>query len=64
MPTNPRILIVDDDPIVAESLAEFLSRESYEIATAGDGNEAMVLLNIANAGNGKAGAPSVDEMDR
>ncbi len=44
MPDTHRILIVDDDPIVAESLAEFLSREGFHSATAGDGNEAMALL--------------------
>ena len=27
MPRKMRILIVDDDPIVAESIAEFLGRE-------------------------------------
>ncbi len=44
MPDKPRILIVDDDPIVAESLAEFLAREGYVTTTAGDGNEAMDLI--------------------
>ena len=39
-----RILIVDDDPIVAESLADFLSDEGYSTATAGDGQEALDLL--------------------
>lgn len=29
----PRVLIVDDDTIVAESLAEFLNREGYAAAT-------------------------------
>lgn len=44
MPTQQRILIVDDDPIVAESLAEFLSHEGFNTATAGDGNEALAVL--------------------
>ena len=44
MPDSPRILIVDDDPIVAESLAEFLRREGYGVATAGDGTEASNIL--------------------
>ena len=39
-----RVLIVDDDPIVAESLAELLNREGYLPTTAGDGKEAMALL--------------------
>ena len=55
MPTNRlRILIVDDDPIVAESLAEFLAREGYGTATAGDGNEALAML--SGHGPGETGA--------
>ena len=44
MVQQTRILIVDDDPIVADSIAEFLSREGYAMGTAGDGNEAMSIL--------------------
>ena len=44
MSISSRILIVDDDPIVAESLAEFLTREGYTTATAGDGVEALNVL--------------------
>jgi len=44
MSDHPHILIVDDDPIVADSLAEFLRDEGYETATACDGNEALELL--------------------
>ena len=44
-----RILIVDDDPIVAENLADFLEREGYGVAIAGDGNEALAMLDTANA---------------
>lgn len=46
-PQQPRILIVDDDPVVAESLAEFLGREGYVTATAGDGAEALAMLAAA-----------------
>jgi DNA-binding NtrC family response regulator len=46
MPDSQRILIVDDDPIVAESLAEFLSHEGFNTATACDGNEAMAALDV------------------
>lgn len=35
-----RVLIVDDDPIVAESLSEFLAREGFEPTTAFDAREA------------------------
>jgi len=44
MSEKVRILIVDDDPVVAESLAEFLDHEGYTTATAGDGDEAVNLL--------------------
>jgi len=46
-PRQPRVLIVADDPVVAESLAEFLSREGYATATAGDGAEALTMLSAA-----------------
>ena len=45
---RPRILVVDDDPIVAESLAEFLRHEGFQVATAGDGEEAMHMLAAAS----------------
>ena len=47
MAGKSRILIVDDDPIVADSLAEFLSGEGYATATACDGAEALSMLNDA-----------------
>jgi DNA-binding NtrC family response regulator len=43
-PTITRVLIVDDDPIVADSLAEFLRREGHEPATALNAAEALELL--------------------
>jgi DNA-binding NtrC family response regulator len=52
--TLSRILIVDDDPVVAESLAEFLNEEGYRTATAGDGSEALELLEAANTLRGAA----------
>lgn len=39
-----RILVVDDDPLVAESIAEFLSNEGYDVTTAARGQEALDLL--------------------
>jgi len=47
MPDKARILIVDDDPIVAESLSDFLDREGYATATACDGSEALTMLDDA-----------------
>ncbi len=42
-----RILIVDDDPVVAASLAEVLGGAGYECITAGDGAEALEVLGDA-----------------
>ena len=42
-----RILIVDDDPIVTESLAEFLEEEGYKVSTAFNGEEALETLELA-----------------
>lgn len=53
MMNKPGILIVDDDPIVAESIAEHLAREGYHTATAGDGDEAMRFLSART----RAGSP-------
>ncbi|MCE9589787.1 MAG: sigma-54 dependent transcriptional regulator [Planctomycetes bacterium] len=50
MAETPRILIVDDDPIVAESLGEFLKREGYDTVLTGDGAEALSLLDSAQSG--------------
>ena len=58
MAGKTRILIVDDDPIVAESLGEHLSGEGYETATAMNGAEAMALLDgAANFPEPKSRAP-------
>jgi CheY-like chemotaxis protein len=36
-----RILVVDDQPVLAEIIAEMLSRDWHRVATAGDGREAL-----------------------
>ncbi|MGH7132945.1 MAG: sigma-54-dependent transcriptional regulator [Phycisphaerales bacterium] len=48
--TSARILVVDDDPIVAESLAEFLQEEGHDAATAFNGAEALDALAKADRG--------------
>lgn len=45
--TGARILIADDDPIVAESLSELLGVNDYRTATACDGAEALTMLRNA-----------------
>lgn len=56
---RPRVLIVDDDPITAESLADYLSEEGYDTATAFNGSEAAGALAAAEqpAGAGEPARP-------
>ena len=39
-----RVLIVDDEPLVCDLLGDFLTRRGHEVSVAGDGNEALQLL--------------------
>ena len=39
----PRVLVVDDEEMIAEELAEYLGRKGYDVATAGSGLEALEL---------------------
>jgi CheY-like chemotaxis protein len=39
-----RILVVDDDPALREVLTAALSKDGYEVDAAGDGTEALALL--------------------
>ena len=41
---SPRLLLVDDDALIANSLSEFLKLEGYRVDTAGDGAQAIELL--------------------
>lgn len=47
---NIRILIIDDDPIVSQSLSDVLTAKGYEIATAYNRDEAMDILAAAEHG--------------
>ena len=38
------ILLIDDDPDTRQLLGEFLTQEGFEVHTAGDGREALLLL--------------------
>lgn len=48
--TRHRVLVVDDDPIVAESLAEFLTREGFDASTALNVEEARDAIRVAADG--------------
>ena len=39
-----RVLVVDDDPSIRETVGEILVEEGYEVVSAGDGAEALALL--------------------
>ncbi len=43
-PPETRLLLVDDDPLIAGSLSEFLRLEGYTVDTAGDGAQAVEKL--------------------
>ena len=43
--TYNRILVVDDEPAIREVIQEYLSLEGYLVQTAGDGLEALNILN-------------------
>lgn len=47
-----RILVIDDDPIIAESLSEFLRREGHAPTTALGAREAMERISIATEPDG------------
>lgn len=44
-----RILAVDDDPQVLDTLTEFLTLHGYEVTTAQNGGDALMLLAVAPA---------------
>jgi DNA-binding response OmpR family regulator len=41
---SERILIIEDEPMLAEALSEFLSSQGYEVHCAGEREEAETLL--------------------
>jgi two-component system, NtrC family, nitrogen regulation response regulator NtrX len=41
--SHPRILVVDDEAIIRESLAEFLSANQLTVSTAADGKQGIEL---------------------
>jgi CheY-like chemotaxis protein len=41
---QPRILLVDDDDLLAESVAEYLRRHGYAVQVAREGRQALDLL--------------------
>ena len=57
-PSRPRVLVVDDDPVVAEAIACYLGDLGYPTAIAHSGLEALELLTSAESGvDSKASIP-------
>jgi DNA-binding NtrC family response regulator len=46
-PSKPRVLILDEDRIILQSLAQFLAREGYEARTADEPADALAQLDAA-----------------
>ncbi len=44
---SPRVLVVDDEPVVVEVLERYLAREGYVVQTASDGLAAMESFNAS-----------------
>ena len=38
---TPAVLVVDDEPVIRDTLCEFLQQEGYEVAAAGTGEQAL-----------------------
>jgi diguanylate cyclase (GGDEF)-like protein/PAS domain S-box-containing protein len=43
-PVRPRLLLVDDEPLILEGLSRLLAARNYEVVTAGGGCEALVAI--------------------
>ena len=43
-----RVLLVEDEPNMARTLAKILERKGYDVATAGNGEEALLLESGGN----------------
>src|SRR5260370_30704584 len=42
-PIPVSILVVDDEPLIRETLAEYLSQEGFQVVTCAEGEEALAL---------------------
>src|SRR6188768_4089147 len=43
-PTKPRVLVLDEDRIILQSLSQFLRREGYDVRTTDRPEEALSLM--------------------
>jgi CheY-like chemotaxis protein len=47
MTTTPDILVIEDDPIMREALADWLQAAGYRVRTAGDGSAGLAAVKSA-----------------
>lgn len=63
MRDGARLLVVDDEPLMAESLAEYLRTQQYEVSTARSGEEALEMLSRQeHASDGKPFAAAIVDI--
>ncbi|MDO9635500.1 MAG: response regulator, partial [Thiobacillus sp.] len=43
-PMRPRLLVVDDEPLILEGLVRLLAARDYDVTTAGGGCEALIAI--------------------
>jgi DNA-binding response OmpR family regulator len=48
-PVKPRVLVLDEDRIILQSLSQFLRREGYEVRTTDRPEEAVALMEAGQA---------------
>ena len=51
MPTNPHVLVVDDQPDYRESIATLLATEGFRVSGASSGDEALTMVEAASLGD-------------
>jgi two-component system, response regulator FlrC len=52
---SPRVMIIDDDPDICESLKDRLEAMGYEVITAQDGRTGLALMALESKGSAVAG---------
>src|SRR5688500_18689999 len=45
-PSKPRVLVLDEDRIILQSLSQFLRREGYDVRTTDRPEEALALMEV------------------
>jgi two-component system cell cycle sensor histidine kinase/response regulator CckA len=46
-PQLGRVLVVEDDPLVRQTLIQMLSRDGYDVTAVADGDEALAVIAVA-----------------